>query len=47
MKLQSKWFSAILSTALVATLLLPSTAQAKKLKVITTLTDLASLTQEV
>lgn len=47
MKLKSRLFSAILSAALVATLLLPSAAEAKKLKVITTLTDLASLTQEV
>jgi zinc/manganese transport system substrate-binding protein len=47
MKLRSIFFSAITSFTLVATLLLPSTAEAKKLKVITTLTDLASLTQEV
>src|SRR5438309_8702143 len=47
MKLRSKVFSAITSAALVATLLLPSAAEAKKLKVITTLTDLASLPQEV
>src|SRR4051795_10034489 len=47
MKLRSKFFSAILSATLFATLLLPSAAEAKKLKVITTLTDLASLTQEV
>jgi len=47
MKLGSKLFSAILSAALITTLLLPSAAEAKKLKVITTLTDLASLTQEV
>lgn len=47
MKLRSKLFSAMLSATLMATLLLPSAAQAKKLKVITTLTDLASLTQEV
>ena len=47
MKLRSKLFSAIISATLVATLLLPSAAEAKKLKVITTLTDLASLTQEV
>src|SRR3954470_2251817 len=47
MKLRSKLFSAILSAMLIATLLLPSAAEAKKLKVITTLTDLASLTQEV
>ena len=47
MKLRSKVFSAITSATVVATLLLPSAAEAKKLKVITTLTDLASLTQEV
>ncbi len=47
MKLRSKLFSAILSATLVATLLLPSPSEAKKLKVITTLTDLAALTQEV
>lgn len=47
MKLRSKIFSAIISATLAATLLLPSVAEAKKLKVITTLTDLASLTQEV
>jgi zinc/manganese transport system substrate-binding protein len=47
MKLKSKLFSAILSATLVATLLLSSAAEAKKLKVITTLTDLAALTQEV
>ncbi|MGZ4855065.1 MAG: metal ABC transporter substrate-binding protein [Candidatus Angelobacter sp.] len=47
MKLRSKLFSAMVSATLVATLLLPSAAEAKKLKVITTLTDLASLTQEV
>lgn len=47
MILRSKLFGIILSAALVATLLLPSAAEAKKLKVITTLTDLASLTQEV
>ena len=47
MKLKSRLFSAILSATLVATLLLPSAAEAKRLKVITTLTDLASLTQEV
>src|SRR5256886_13502251 len=46
MKLRSKLFSAILSAA-ITTLLLPSAAEAKKLKVITTLTDLASLTHEV
>jgi ABC-type Zn uptake system ZnuABC Zn-binding protein ZnuA len=47
MKLRSKLFSAILSATLIATLFLPSAAEAKKLKVITTLTDLAALTQEV
>jgi zinc/manganese transport system substrate-binding protein len=47
MKLRSKLFGMILSATLIATLLLPSAAEAKKLKVITTLTDLASLTQEV
>jgi zinc/manganese transport system substrate-binding protein len=47
MKLRSQLFGAIVSTTLVATLLMPSVAEAKKLKVITTLTDLASLTQEV
>jgi zinc/manganese transport system substrate-binding protein len=43
----SKLSGIILSLAMVAMLLLPSQAEAKKLKVITTLTDLASLTQEV
>src|SRR5437588_3474760 len=47
MKLRSKLFSLILAAILCATLLLPSSAEAKKLKVITTLTDLASLTQEI
>lgn len=47
MNLRSKLFSAIISATLVATLLLPSAAEAKKLKVITTLTDLAALAQEV
>jgi len=47
MKLCSKLFSALLSATLSATLLLPSAAEAKKLKVITTLTDLAALTHEV
>ncbi len=47
MILRSKLFGIVLSAALAATLLLPSQAEAKKLKVITTLTDLASLTQEV
>src|SRR5437660_133422 len=43
MKLQSK----ILILLLCGILLIPSMAEARKLKVITTLTDLASLTQEV
>src|SRR5437660_6804855 len=47
MKLRSKLFSVILSAALITTLLLPSAAEAKKLQVVTTLTDLAELTQEV
>jgi zinc/manganese transport system substrate-binding protein len=47
MTLGSKLSGIILSLAMVAMLLLPSQAEAKKLKVITTLTDLASLTQEV
>ena len=47
MRLGSKLSGIILSLAMVAMLLLPSQAEAKKLKVITTLTDLASLTQEV
>jgi len=47
MKFRSKSFSLILAAVMCATLLLPSSAEAKKLKVITTLTDLASLTQEV
>jgi zinc/manganese transport system substrate-binding protein len=47
MKLRSKLFSFVLAATLCATLLIPSSAEAKKLKVITTLTDLASLTQEV
>jgi ABC-type Zn uptake system ZnuABC Zn-binding protein ZnuA len=47
MKLHSKLSGAILSVTMIATLLLPSSAEAKKLKVITTLSDLASLTQEV
>lgn len=47
MKLRSKLSGIILSATLIATLLLPSSAEAKKLKVITTLSDLASLTQEV
>ena len=47
MKLRTKLSGFFLSATLCATLLLPSAAEAKKLKVITTLTDLASLTQEV
>ncbi len=47
MQLRSKLFSFFLSAMLCLTLLVPSRAEAKKLKVITTLTDLASLTQEV
>jgi zinc/manganese transport system substrate-binding protein len=47
MKLRSKLFSFVLAGILGVTLLLPSSAEARKLKVITTLTDLASLTQEV
>ncbi len=47
MTLRSKSFSLLLVATLCATLLLPSRAEAKKLKVITTLTDLAALTQEV
>ena len=43
MKLQSK----ILILLLCGLLLVPSVAEARKVKVITTLTDLASLTQEV
>jgi zinc/manganese transport system substrate-binding protein len=47
MKLHSKLSGAVLSVTMIATLLLPSSAEAKKLKVITTLSDLASLTLEV
>jgi zinc/manganese transport system substrate-binding protein len=47
MKLRSKLFSFVLAAVLFGTMLVPSSAEAKKLKVITTLTDLASLTQEV
>ena len=47
MKSQLKFCSLLLSILLCTALLLPSIAEAKKLKVITTLTDLASLTQEV
>ncbi|MCU1332221.1 MAG: periplasmic solute binding protein [Candidatus Angelobacter sp.] len=47
MKLSTKLSGFVLGAILCATMLLPSVAEAKKLKVITTLTDLASLTQEV
>jgi zinc/manganese transport system substrate-binding protein len=47
MKLHSKLFSLALAAILCMTMLVPSPAEAKKLKVITTLTDLAALTQEV
>jgi zinc/manganese transport system substrate-binding protein len=47
MKLQSKSVVLALALAVLAALFSPSAAEAKKLKVITTLTDLASLTQEV
>lgn len=47
MRSQFKFCSLLLAVLLCAALLLPSVAEAKKLKVITTLTDLASLTQEV
>src|SRR5690349_7703238 len=47
MKSQFKFCTLLLAILACAALLLPSTAEAKKLKVITTLTDLASLTQEV
>jgi zinc/manganese transport system substrate-binding protein len=47
MKLQSKSVVVALALVVLAALLSPSAAEAKKLKVITTLTDLASLTQEV
>jgi zinc/manganese transport system substrate-binding protein len=47
MTLRSKSCSFFLVGILCSALLLPSSAEAKKLKVITTLTDLASLTQEV
>jgi zinc/manganese transport system substrate-binding protein len=47
MKLQFKLFSSVMALLVVAMMLVPSTAEAKKLKVITTLTDLASLAQEV
>src|SRR6266481_2890481 len=47
MKLRFRLFGCILSAMFCATLLLPSMAEAKKLKVITTLTDLSSLAQEV
>jgi zinc/manganese transport system substrate-binding protein len=47
MRLQFKFCSLLLSALLCTALLFPSSAEAKKLKVITTLTDLAALTQEV
>ncbi len=47
MKLHSKFFSSLTALLVAAVMLVPSTAEAKKLKVITTLTDLASLAQEV
>jgi zinc/manganese transport system substrate-binding protein len=47
MKLQSKFAVVALALAVMSALLSPSLAEGKKLKVITTLTDLASLTQEV
>src|SRR6266849_9008214 len=43
----SRFFGLVVATALCVALFLPSTAAAKNLRVITTLTDLASLTQEV
>src|SRR6266403_4029887 len=47
MKLRFKLFSLLMALLVVGMMLVPSTAEAKKLKVVTTLTDLASLTQEV
>src|SRR5215470_116794 len=47
MKSQSKFCFLAVIVLLATALLAPSSAEAKKLKVITTLTDLASLTQEV
>src|SRR5262249_31750186 len=47
MKSQSKFSFLAVIVLLATALLAPSSAEAKKLKVITTLTDLASLTQEV
>src|SRR6185369_10924604 len=47
MKSHSKLFSFVLAAAFSAAMLVPSQAEAKKLKVITTLSDLASLTLEV
>src|SRR5215813_2852100 len=47
MKSQSKFYFLAVIVLLGAALLAPPSAEAKKLKVITTLTDLASLTQEV
>jgi zinc/manganese transport system substrate-binding protein len=45
--MRSRYFVFALPAILCGVLLVPSVAEAKKLKVITTLTDLASLTQEV
>ena len=47
MRSQFKFRFLLLITLLAAALFVPSLAEAKKLKVITTLTDLAALTQEV
>src|SRR5712692_9468193 len=47
MRLRSTVFSFALAACLSIATFSPSTAEAKKLNVITTLTDLASLTQEV
>src|SRR5215470_16523556 len=47
MKSQSKFCFLAVIVLLATALLAPSSAEAKKLKIITTLTDLASLTQEV
>ena len=47
MKLRLRLFSSLTALLTAAVMLVPSTAEAKKLKVVTTLTDLASLAQEV
>ena len=47
MRLRSSWYSLLVVGCCFLPLLRPPTASAKSLKVITTLTDLASLTQEV